>query len=119
MEVADPGANRNTIVRTQETNPSYLARLESVTQIELELNQMKVELRELEEEANLIIKQINQPETTPVRVIRGATDYIGASPLRKIFPRTSLNLAIGLMLGLLMGVFIAFFSEYWQKSKQY
>ncbi|MEN1762013.1 Wzz/FepE/Etk N-terminal domain-containing protein [Anoxynatronum sibiricum] len=117
MAIADPNANRTTVVRTQETNPSYLTRLQTVTQAEMELNQLKVQLDELKDEANLVIKQLNQPETAPVRVVRAATDYMGGSPLRKVSPRTSLNLAIALVLGLMVGVFMAFFIEYWQKSK--
>ncbi|SMP56658.1 Wzz/FepE/Etk N-terminal domain-containing protein [Anoxynatronum buryatiense] len=117
MAVADPDANRTTVVRTQETNPSYLARLEAVTQAEMELNQLKVALDELKNEADLIIEQLNQLETAPVHIVRGATDYAGGNPLRRISPRISLNLAIALAIGLMMGAFMAFFIEYWQKSK--
>lgn len=117
MAVADPDANRGTIVRTQETNPSYLALLQAVTAAEMNLNTMRVELADLREESTLVLEQLNQPETSPVRVIRAADEVMSGSPLRKVSPRTTLNLAIGLVLGLMLGVFAAFFTEYWKKSK--
>lgn len=116
MAVADPGANRSTIVRTQETNPSYLALLQAVTSAEMDLNTRRVELTDLQEEAALVLEKLNQPETAPVRVVRAADEVMTGSPLKKVSPRTTLNLAIALVLGLMLGVFAAFFTEYWQKS---
>ena len=117
MTVVDPNANRGTVVITQETNPAYLVLLEAVTSAEMMLSTARVELGDLEHEATVIFEQLNQQETAPVRVVRSADEVMTGSPLRKVSPRTTLNLAIALVLGLMIGVFAAFFIEYWQKSK--
>ncbi len=117
MAVADPNADSGTVVRTQETNPSYLALLQAVTSDEMELSRLRIELSGIQEEADLIMEQLNQAETEPVRVVRAANETMDGSPLKKVSPRTTLNLAIALVLGLMLGVFAAFFTEYWQKSK--
>ena len=117
MTVAEPDAGRGTVVITQETNPAYLSLLEAVTNEEMLLNTARVELTDLEHEASIVLEKLNQAETSPVRVVRAADEVMTGSPLRKVSPRTTLNMAIALVLGLMLGVFAAFFTEYWQKSK--
>ena len=113
MAIADGNTGRGTTVRTQETNPAYLARLQNITQEELDLNLKRVSHRELQNEVTLITEKLQDLETQPVQLVRLVGEE---APPEKVSPRTALNLAIGLVLGLMLGVFAAFFLEYWEKS---
>lgn len=113
MAVADGRAGRGTTVRTQETNPAYLSRLQNITQEELDLNIKRVDRRALEKEITLITEKLQDEETQPVQLVRLVGEE---APPEKVSPRTLLNLAIGMVLGLMLGVFAAFFLEYWEKT---
>lgn len=121
----DLGKIKGDKIITQELNPSYLALLERITELEIERNTLERNIEqasnfieELQIERESLAQTMNYTDKDIFQSISNLVTIISHPEvdIQKVSPRNALILAVGLVLGLMLGVFVTLFKAYWEDA---
>lgn len=127
----DLGSLSNDVVLEEFVNEKYLAIDAEVIDLKTSMINMseslkysELLLKELKEEKAQFTKSLESLSYKDdlfdeLTVLKGAVSQVSeaVTPISRISPRRTMNVAIGLVLGLMIGVFVAFFKHYWVTSE--